>query len=149
MLTARDNRCSRGEELQAEERRKKEIEDSKYLGGDVKHTHLVKGLDFALLKRVREETGADEEAMDTAEDTPAADAPEAAKEDADLEVGRRHGRGKNRAAPCPPNILPPPPPTTPGTLLRPSVLVVASSRNPSFTRVLQGPSTKRSLIRRW
>jgi IK cytokine len=28
-------------------------EQSKYLGGDVQHTHLVKGLDFALLKKVR------------------------------------------------------------------------------------------------
>ncbi|KAG1293694.1 hypothetical protein G6F66_005856 [Rhizopus arrhizus] len=30
-------------------------EQSKYLGGDVDHTHLVKGLDFALLNRVRRE----------------------------------------------------------------------------------------------
>ena len=28
---------------------------SKFLGGDVEHTHLVKGLDYALLRRVREE----------------------------------------------------------------------------------------------
>ncbi|KAJ3205288.1 hypothetical protein HDU82_005305 [Entophlyctis luteolus] len=28
-------------------------EQSKYLGGDLSHTHLVKGLDFALLKKVR------------------------------------------------------------------------------------------------
>jgi hypothetical protein len=26
--------------------------DSKYLGGDIAHTHLVKGLDFALLQKV-------------------------------------------------------------------------------------------------
>ncbi|XP_039114418.1 suppressor of mec-8 and unc-52 protein homolog 2 isoform X1 [Dioscorea cayenensis subsp. rotundata] len=31
------------------------IENSKYLGGDVEHTHLVKGLDFALLHKVRSE----------------------------------------------------------------------------------------------
>ncbi|KAF9973697.1 hypothetical protein BGZ73_003030 [Actinomortierella ambigua] len=30
-------------------------EQSKFLGGDREHTHLVKGLDFALLKKVREE----------------------------------------------------------------------------------------------
>jgi len=30
-----------------------EIENSKYLGGDMEHTHLVKGLDFALLNKVR------------------------------------------------------------------------------------------------
>ncbi|TFJ80618.1 hypothetical protein NSK_008044 [Nannochloropsis salina CCMP1776] len=30
-----------------------DAETTKYLGGDVKHTHLVKGLDYALLQRVR------------------------------------------------------------------------------------------------
>ncbi|KAJ3331749.1 hypothetical protein HDU76_002305 [Blyttiomyces sp. JEL0837] len=42
-------------------------EQSKYLGGDVQHTHLVKGLDFALLKKVRkemEEKGESTEAME-------------------------------------------------------------------------------------
>jgi len=29
-----------------------DVEKSKYLGGDVEHTHLVKGLDFALLSKV-------------------------------------------------------------------------------------------------
>ncbi|KAJ1562841.1 hypothetical protein HK096_001041 [Nowakowskiella sp. JEL0078] len=32
-------------------------EQSKYLGGDIKHTHLVKGLDFELLKRVKQSSG--------------------------------------------------------------------------------------------
>ena len=32
-----------------------EIADSKYLGGDMEHTHLVKGLDFALLNKMRSE----------------------------------------------------------------------------------------------
>lgn len=31
------------------------LEDSKYLGGDMEHTHLVKGLDFSLLAKVRGE----------------------------------------------------------------------------------------------
>lgn len=31
------------------------VEESKYLGGDMEHTHLVKGLDFALLAKVRSE----------------------------------------------------------------------------------------------
>lgn len=31
------------------------VEQSKYLGGDLEHTHLVKGLDFALLNKVRTE----------------------------------------------------------------------------------------------
>lgn len=39
--------------LDDEARRHQEIEDSKYLGGDIKHTHLVKGLDFALLEKVK------------------------------------------------------------------------------------------------
>lgn len=29
------------------------MEDSKFLGGDLEHTHLVKGLDYALLQKVR------------------------------------------------------------------------------------------------
>ena len=36
------------------ERRKQVIQESKYLGGDMEHTHLVKGLDYALLEKVRE-----------------------------------------------------------------------------------------------
>lgn len=31
------------------------VDQSKYLGGDLEHTHLVKGLDFALLNKVRTE----------------------------------------------------------------------------------------------
>ncbi len=29
------------------------IDESKFLGGDLEHTHLVKGLDYALLQKVR------------------------------------------------------------------------------------------------
>ena len=36
------------------EQRKKAIQESKYLGGDMEHTHLVKGLDYALLQKVME-----------------------------------------------------------------------------------------------
>lgn len=32
-----------------------DAETSKYLGGDVEHTHLVKGLDYALLVKIRDE----------------------------------------------------------------------------------------------
>ncbi|KAI9274892.1 RED-like protein N-terminal region-domain-containing protein [Helicostylum pulchrum] len=56
-----------GEELDA----KQLYDQSKFLGGDVTHTHLVKGLDFALLRKVRtdlekkkEETGISEESPD-------------------------------------------------------------------------------------
>eukprot|EP00922_Rhytidocystis_sp_ex-Travisia-forbesii_P043101 GHVS01064399.1.p1 GENE.GHVS01064399.1~~GHVS01064399.1.p1 ORF type:complete len:347 (+),score=76.37 GHVS01064399.1:168-1208(+) len=37
------------------EMKDRSVEESKYLGGDVEHTHLVKGLDFALLNKVRSE----------------------------------------------------------------------------------------------
>merc|ERR1719188_1052888 len=39
----------------AAERRKRMIQESKFLGGNMEHTHLVKGLDFALLQKVRSE----------------------------------------------------------------------------------------------
>ena len=41
--------------MDAAERRKKMIQESKFLGGDMEHTHLVKGLDYALLQKVRSE----------------------------------------------------------------------------------------------
>ena len=34
-----------------------DIEQSKHLGGDMEHTHLVKGLDFTLLQKMRQEPG--------------------------------------------------------------------------------------------
>ncbi|XP_045523218.1 protein Red [Pieris brassicae] len=41
--------------MDAKERRRQMIQESKYLGGDINHTHLVKGLDYALLQKVRSE----------------------------------------------------------------------------------------------
>lgn len=41
--------------MDAAERRREMIQNSKFLGGDMEHTHLVKGLDFALLQKVRSE----------------------------------------------------------------------------------------------
>lgn len=41
------------EQIDEEERRRQQIEESKYLGGDLEHTHLVKGLDYALLEKVK------------------------------------------------------------------------------------------------
>ncbi|KAL7727300.1 hypothetical protein ACLKA6_016048 [Drosophila palustris] len=41
--------------IDAAERRRRIIQESKFLGGDMKHTHLVKGLDYALLQKVRSE----------------------------------------------------------------------------------------------
>lgn len=37
----------------AAEKRRQLIQESKFLGGDMEHTHLVKGLDFALLQKVK------------------------------------------------------------------------------------------------
>ncbi|GAB2224996.1 hypothetical protein Drorol1_Dr00005778 [Drosera rotundifolia] len=42
-------------DIRMAEAHKLSIEKSKYLGGDLEHTHLVKGLDFALLHKVRSE----------------------------------------------------------------------------------------------
>lgn len=42
-------------DLRSADANKFSIEKSKYLGGDVEHTHLVKGLDYALLNKVRSE----------------------------------------------------------------------------------------------
>lgn len=39
--------------LDAAERRRQMIQQSKFLGGDMEHTHLVKGLDYALLQKVK------------------------------------------------------------------------------------------------
>ena len=53
------------------------IQESKFLGGDMEHTHLVKGLDFALLQKVRSEIcnrekASTEEAFNLGESTDAA-----------------------------------------------------------------------------
>ncbi|XP_067014971.1 protein Red [Anabrus simplex] len=46
--------------MDAAERRRQMIQESKFLGGDMEHTHLVKGLDYALLQKVRSEIQAKE-----------------------------------------------------------------------------------------
>lgn len=57
------------------------VEESKYLGGDMEHTHLVKGLDFALLAKMRSE----EEVLDSMKEA----AMENALEDAAKQTVRR------------------------------------------------------------
>ena len=50
------------------EKRRQVIQESKFLGGDMAHTHLVKGLDYALLQKVRAEITSkekDEEILET------------------------------------------------------------------------------------
>uniref|UniRef100_A0A6B2ECY0 Putative ik cytokine down-regulator of hla class ii n=1 Tax=Phlebotomus kandelakii TaxID=1109342 RepID=A0A6B2ECY0_9DIPT len=61
--------------IDAAERRRQMIQESKFLGGDMEHTHLVKGLDYALLQKVRSEIVAkehdQEEEMEKIVDEPA------------------------------------------------------------------------------
>jgi len=42
-----------GQQVDEAELRRQQIEESKYFGGDVEHTHLVKGLDFALYEKMK------------------------------------------------------------------------------------------------
>jgi IK cytokine len=53
-----------GADLRLADAHKISIEKSKYLGGDLEHTHLVKGLDYALLHKVRSEIEKKPEAED-------------------------------------------------------------------------------------
>ncbi|OAY26979.1 suppressor of mec-8 and unc-52 protein homolog 2 [Manihot esculenta] len=54
-------------DLRSADAHKISIEKSKYLGGDVEHTHLVKGLDYALLNKVRSEIDKKPDAADDAD----------------------------------------------------------------------------------
>lgn len=44
--------CDPNAKSEYAKRRRQMIEESKFLGGDMEHTHLVKGLDYALLQKV-------------------------------------------------------------------------------------------------
>ncbi|KAI3814431.1 hypothetical protein L1987_14071 [Smallanthus sonchifolius] len=59
-------------DLLSAEAHKISIEKSKYLGGDVEHTHLVKGLDYALLHKVRSEIDKKPEIEDASDSKPRA-----------------------------------------------------------------------------
>ncbi|KAK5976357.1 IK cytokine down-regulator of HLA class II [Trichostrongylus colubriformis] len=48
--------------------RRQAIEESKYLGGDMEHTHLVKGLDYSLLNKVRSEINKSQTEVDTVDE---------------------------------------------------------------------------------
>jgi len=65
-----------GNDLRLADAHKISIEKSKYLGGDLEHTHLVKGLDYALLHKIRSEIEKKPEAEDGKDTT-----SRAAKED--------------------------------------------------------------------
>ena len=70
---------------------KDEYERSKFLGGDEEHTHLVKGLDYALLARERE-------AIEKKEQMRAKEAQESLKEDESSAVSQSSVREKNAMA---------------------------------------------------
>lgn len=68
-----------GRGLDAAERRKQMIQESKFLGGDMEHTHLVKGLDYALLQKVRSEIQLKESELKIEMDRSAPDVPKEKK----------------------------------------------------------------------
>ncbi|XP_041972051.1 protein Red [Aricia agestis] len=73
--------------MDAKERRRQMIQESKYLGGDMEHTHLVKGLDYALLQKVRSEIQTREQEEEAEmERLVAAPVPEPVKEKKEIPV---------------------------------------------------------------
>lgn len=85
--------------MDAAERRKQMIQESKFLGGDMEHTHLVKGLDYALLQKVRSEIEQQEEEEDEqleeAVDKDKVEKESEKKKDGDEEIQFKTILGKN------------------------------------------------------
>ncbi|XP_026194232.1 protein Red [Cyclospora cayetanensis] len=50
--------------------KERSVEESKFLGGDIEHTHLVKGLDLALLAKVRGELSKEQQRKPKTEEAP-------------------------------------------------------------------------------
>lgn len=71
--------------MDAAERRRQQIQESKFLGGDMEHTHLVKGLDYALLQKVRSEIVVKEQEQEFEMEKLAEEAEEKEKEKAEEE----------------------------------------------------------------
>ena len=71
-------------------RRRQAIEESKYLGGDLEHTHLVKGLDYALLQKVKAELKSGGQQPKKSKDE------HDEEDDDDDEEDEEHDRGKAR-----------------------------------------------------
>ncbi|KAK7602282.1 hypothetical protein V9T40_009723 [Parthenolecanium corni] len=79
--------------MDAAERRKQMIQESKFLGGDMEHTHLVKGLDYALLQKVRSEIQTKEMEQEEELEMLAAKPPkEKKKEETEIQFKTRLGR---------------------------------------------------------
>ncbi|XP_067648393.1 protein Red [Eurosta solidaginis] len=90
--------------IDAAERRRRIIQESKFLGGDMRHTHLVKGLDYALLQKVRSELQtkeSEEQAIAAAEateklaETAAAEQAEAEARDFDDQMAIKGAMARN------------------------------------------------------
>lgn len=85
--------------MDAAERRKQMIQESKFLGGDMEHTHLVKGLDYALLQKVRSEIEQleeeDDEQLEQAVDGDKGEKEPEKKKEGDDEIQFKTIIGKN------------------------------------------------------
>ncbi|XP_065334776.1 protein Red [Cloeon dipterum] len=88
--------------MDAAERRRQQIQESKFLGGDMEHTHLVKGLDYALLQKVRSEIHTKEQEQEDEMESLVAPGKETkAKreiEEEDIELKTKTGKSIYRAA---------------------------------------------------
>ncbi|XP_050528921.1 protein Red [Daktulosphaira vitifoliae] len=88
--------------MDAAERRRQMIQESKFLGGDMEHTHLVKGLDYALLQKVKSEIVAKENEQETEMEQLVSNKPskEKPKEEDEMQFKTRLGRNVYRVALC-------------------------------------------------
>uniref|UniRef100_A0A8R1DN02 Protein Red n=1 Tax=Caenorhabditis japonica TaxID=281687 RepID=A0A8R1DN02_CAEJA len=76
--------------------RKQAILESKYLGGDLEHTHLVKGLDYSLLNKVRSEMNREDEDDDDDIETAFDDKDQKPSEAASLAQELAQSHSENR-----------------------------------------------------
>ncbi|XP_053320132.1 protein Red [Spea bombifrons] len=80
----------------AAEKRRQLIQESKFLGGDMEHTHLVKGLDFALLQKVRAEIANKEKEEDDIMEKPQKETKKDEDPENKIEFKTRLGRNVYR-----------------------------------------------------
>ncbi|KAG8439104.1 hypothetical protein GDO86_005351 [Hymenochirus boettgeri] len=80
----------------AAEKRRQLIQESKFLGGDMEHTHLVKGLDFALLQKVRAEIASKEREEEDVMEKPQKEAKKDEDPENKIEFKTRLGRNVYR-----------------------------------------------------
>lgn len=82
----------------AAEKRRQLIQESKFLGGDMEHTHLVKGLDFALLQKVRAEITSKEKEEEDLMEKVQKEAKKEVEPEEKMEFKTRLGRNIYRVA---------------------------------------------------